>query len=186
MFYEDHIKTKKNLQIFNPSITYTGNHLKRLFMDTIKNFYNSLIKFGSSLQSFLLLAVRLFWGILFFQAGSGKLAKMPATIESLANIGIPLPELSAHLLAWTETIGGACLIVGFASRLVALPLIFGMLVALFTAHFDGIKNVLSNPGSILKLSPFTYLLASLIVLIFGPGRFSIDYVLEMLGRSKHK
>lgn len=155
-------------------------------MDGLKKMYTSLINFGEWLQSPFLLAVRLFWGFLFLQTGLKKLSDIAGTTNFIYSLGIPFPELNAHLLAWTETIGGACLILGFGSRLICLPLIFAMIMAFATAHVEPIKTFLESPSGILKASPFTYLIASLIVLIFGPGKFSIDYILEMLCRSKNK
>lgn len=155
-------------------------------MDSLKKAYTSLINFGEWLQSPFLLVVRLFWGYLFLQTGLKKIADIAGTTNYISSLGIPFPELNAHLLAWTETIGGACLILGFASRLISLPLIFSMIMAFAIAHVEPIKAFLNSPSGILKASPFTYLLAALIVLIFGPGKFSIDYLLEMLGRSKNK
>jgi len=153
-------------------------------MDGLKKMYISLINFGEWLQSPFLLTVRLFWGFLFLQAGLKKLSDIAATTNYIDALGFPLPEFNAQLLAWTETIGGACLIIGFLSRLISLPLIFAMIMAFATAHIEPIKTFLDSPSGILKASPFTYLTASLIVLIFGPGKFSIDYILEMFGKSK--
>ncbi len=155
-------------------------------MDGFKKMYISLINFGEWLQSPFLLVVRLFWGYLFLQAGLKKLYDIAGTTNFINELGIPFPELNAHLLIWTEIIGGAFFILGFLSRLISLPLIFAMIVAFVTAHFEPIKAFLDSPSGILKESPFTYLIASLIILIFGPGKFSIDYIFEMLGKSKKK
>ncbi len=151
-------------------------------MTFLKNSYLALINFSSSLESLFLLAVRLFWGFLFFQTGSGKLNNLQNLADYFYTLKIPFPEISAPLLAWTETIGGICLMAGIASRLVSLPLIFAMLVAFLTAHIESVKNVIDDPNELLKQGAFTFLLASLIIFIFGPGKFSFDYLLERLFR----
>ncbi len=149
---------------------------------SLKKNYNSLIHFSTSLQDFLLLAIRLFWGFLFFQTGFGKLQNINSVGDFFYSLGIPFPEVSAHLVAWVETIGGACLILGFASRLISIPLILTMLVALLVAHYD--STIFKDPSILLKQSPFTFLLASLIIFVFGPGKISLDYFFERLLSSK--
>lgn len=153
-------------------------------IDNIKNSYLSLIKFSSSFKTLFLLAVRLLWGILFLQAGLGKIANINGTIEFFHSLGIPFSDLMAHLVAWTEAIGGACLVIGFASRLVSLPLMLIMIVAILTAHIPSIKAAFSDPSIFFKQSPFTFFLASLIIFIFGPGKISLDYFFEKLTKSK--
>lgn len=153
-------------------------------IDTIKNSYLGLIKFASSFKTLFLLAIRLLWGFLFFQSGFGKLANIAGTTDFLQSLGIPFPDLSAYLLAWTETVGGLCLMVGFASRLVSLPLMFAMLMAMLTAHFTSFKAGFSDPSQLFKQSPFTYFLTSLIIFVFGPGKISLDYFFEKLTKSK--
>lgn len=152
------------------------------FISSLKKNYSSLIQSSSATQDFLLLAIRLLWGYLFFQAGFGKLQNIHSVSDFFYSLKIPFPEFSAHLVAWTETIGGACLILGFASRLISVPLIITMLVALFVAHFD--SNFFHDPSILLKQSPFTFLLASLIIFAFGPGKISLDYFFERLLSSK--
>lgn len=154
-------------------------------MSFLKKSYQTLISFSSSLQSLFLLAVRLFWGFLFFQTGSGKLKQLTPIAKYLDSLDIPFPEISAYLLAGTETIGGICLIAGIASRLICLPLIFAMLMAFLTAHFESVKNIFNDPSEFLKQGPMTFLLAALIIFIFGPGKFSIDYIVErLIGKGK--
>ena len=73
--------------------------------------------------------------------------------------------------------GGILLIVGLGSRLIALPLVIDMIVAYIAADREALGQVFSNPGKFYAADPFTFLLASLIVLIFGPGKFSLDAML---------
>jgi putative oxidoreductase len=115
---------------------------------------------------------------MFFFAGLGKLQDPQRVIDSFANLGIPLPTLSAYLVGLTELIGGACLVLGLASRLAALLLSIVMIVALFTAHFDGVKAAMQEPIAILKETPFPFLMALLVIFAFGPGKISLDYLLR--------
>lgn len=49
-----------------------------------------------------------------------------------------------------------------------------MTVAYLTADFEAVSNIFSDPDKFVKADPFPFLLTALIVLVFGPGRFSVD------------
>lgn len=147
-------------------------------MNIIATLYQWIIALGNFLKPFFLLAVRLFWGWQFFSGGLGKFSNLPAIAEYFASLNLPLPMVSAFMASSAETIGGALLLVGFASRLAAIPLIFTMVVAMFTAHREQLQQVWDNPSILLDTTPFTFLMASLIVFIFGPGAFSIDAIIK--------
>jgi putative oxidoreductase len=141
-------------------------------------FYSALITIGNFLQSFLLLAIRLFWGYLFFKGGLGKLQDISPVIEFFHSLGIPFPTVMAYLVGLIECVGGLCLMLGFASRLVAIPLATIMIVAYLTAHYDAVKNVLENHSEFIKQTPFNFLLTCLLIFAFGPGKISLDYLLK--------
>jgi len=152
----------------------------------LKKSYTALIDIGSSLDSAFLLLIRLVWGYLFFKAGMGKLEDIGSVTDFFYSLGIPFPELNAYLVAYIETIGGICLMAGFATRLVSLVLIVIMVVAFLTAHMENVRAIFYDPTEFFKASPFTYLFASLITFIFGPGFYSFDQVIESFSKSKVK
>lgn len=143
-----------------------------------RRFYEGFIAIGEGFQSFLLLILRLYWGYSFFQAGYGKYLNTAPVIEFFQSIGLPFPTLNAYLVTYVEMIGGMCLLLGFATRLVSIPLACTMLVALFITEWDVVKDIYSNSQKFITLVPFIYLLVCLITFAFGPGKFSIDYLLE--------
>lgn len=147
-------------------------------MKALEKAYRSLIFLGGFLQSPLLLLCRLYWGGLFMMGGWGKLSDIAKFTQFLENSHFILPDFTAYLVALTELVGGLFLLVGFAARLAAIPLIITMLTAYFTVHIASIYALLQNPKIFVAESPFNFLLASLLILAFGPGRFSIDYLLE--------
>jgi uncharacterized membrane protein YphA (DoxX/SURF4 family) len=65
---------------------------------------------------------------------------LPEVINWFGNeqwgLGLPFPALLAFLAGWTEFLGGWLLLIGLLTRLVAVPLAFTMLVAMFTVHID--------------------------------------------------
>lgn len=138
--------------------------------------YGWIIRLGSNLQSIFLFWMRLTWGHQFFLAGLKKFHNIPGTIDFFQSIHILHPEFTAYLVASIELIGGLLLILGFASRLVSIPLAIIMLTALKTAHWgdlSGFKIVL-DPRSLVIQAPYPFLITSLLVFLFGPGRISID------------
>jgi len=92
-------------------------------------------------------------------------------------LGIPAPALNAYFVSALEFGGGVLLILGLGSRLVALPLVVDMLVAYITADREALFSIFSSPDKFTAAAPYTFLIASLIVLIFGPGKVSVDALL---------
>ena len=132
---------------------------------------------ASLLQSPLLLVIRLYWGISFAQTGWGKLMHLDKTAEFFASLNLPMSKLNAIMAGSTECFGGALLALGLFARPVAVPLVFTMIVAYATADREALMAVFSDPDKFLGATPFLFLLAALIVLVFGPGKLSLDAVL---------
>ncbi|MGD0646454.1 MAG: DoxX family protein [Acidobacteriaceae bacterium] len=128
----------------------------------------------SLLQSPFLLAIRLYWGWQFAQNGWGKLHNLAKITDYFTSLNIPFPAASAHFIAALEFFGGLLLIVGLGTRLVGLLLAANMMVAYWTADHDALVSVLSDPGKFYIADPYTFLFASLMVLIFGAGLLSFD------------
>jgi len=146
--------------------------------------YERFAQTASLLQSPLLLVLRLYWGWSFFVTGKGKLLNLDKTAEFFSGLGLPFPKLNALLAGSTECFGGLLLLVGLGSRLVSLPLAFTMLVAYFTADREALFGLFRDPDTFLAASPFLFLLVAVIVLAFGPGVFSLDWLLaKKLGTS---
>ncbi len=97
------------------------------------------------------LLLRLYLAPVFLQAGWTKFASFEATAAWLGNpdwgLGLPFPYLMAALAAGTELIGGVALLLGAATRLVALPLIVTMLVAIFAVHWENGWLAISDASS---------------------------------------
>src|ERR1700683_2715930 len=131
----------------------------------------------SSLQSPLLLAVRLYWGWQFFQTGLGKLMHIPKVVGFFTSLGIPLPAFNAYFVSSLELAGGALLFLGLGSRIIALPLTIDILIAYLTAGREALFSVFSDPGKFYASDAYTFLFASVLILIFGPGKISVDYAI---------
>jgi putative oxidoreductase len=140
--------------------------------------YRLLITAGALLQSPLLLAIRLYWGWHFFGTGRAKLMDHEKFTGFFQGWHIPFPSLNVYLAGSTECFGGLLLLLGLGSRLVCLPLIFTMIIAYATAEVAAVKQIFDDPDKFVSADPFLFMLACVIVLAFGPGKFSIDWLLE--------
>jgi putative oxidoreductase len=90
------------------------------------------------------------------------------------DLGVPVPVLSAPLISSLEFAGGILLVAGLASRLIAFLLTCNMIVAFITGDREALLSIFSDPDKFYAAAPYTFLIASLLVLIFGPGKFSLD------------
>jgi len=148
-----------------------GNPLVRL----IAAAYQWLIKFNTRiLAPVFLLIIRLYWGWQFHVTGMGKLTNIPKVTGFFQSLGIPFPMTNAYLAGSTECFGGLLLLLGLASRVTTIPLIITMIVAYITASPDAVKNIFSKPDDFVSADPFLFMLAAIIVFIFGPGPLSLD------------
>lgn len=105
----------------------------------LRNFQQVFLKI-QTLDGLAPLLLRIYLAPIFIKAGYGKLMSLEDTAAYFGNadwgLGLPFPELMALLAGGTEFIGGWLLIFGFATRLIAIPLMFTMLVAAVTAHWQ--------------------------------------------------
>ncbi|MGA3172094.1 MAG: DoxX family protein [Chthoniobacteraceae bacterium] len=136
--------------------------------------YGWLITGASCLQPVFLLIIRLYWGWQFHVTGMGKLMNLDRVAGYFQSLGIPFPAFNAHLAGLTECFGGLFLLAGIFSRITSIPLIVTMIVAYNTAFPDAVKHIFSKPDDFVSADPFQFMLAAIIIFIFGPGLFSVD------------
>lgn len=82
------------------------------------------------------LALRIYLAPIFILAGSNKLGHAEYLGPYFESLGIPAPQVMVYVAGFTELVGGIALLAGFAVRWLALPLMFTMLVAATTAHWE--------------------------------------------------
>jgi len=141
--------------------------------------YDLLVCFGNHLQSVLLFGIRFVWGIQLMQAGFGKLLNIETPIAYFTQLGIPFPEANAWLVGFTETFGGMFLALGLLSRLTMIPLIINFIVAYLTTEQPALHKLWQlDTDDFFAAAPFLFLFAAVIVLAFGPGVFSLDYLIS--------
>jgi putative oxidoreductase len=149
-------------------------------LNFIRAGYGYLLVGTSPFQSIFLLIIRLYWGWQFCSTGFGKLTHIDKIISFFSTLGIPFPEVNAYLAGTTECVGGFLLLVGMGSRVIAIPLIFTMIVAYATADREAVQSLFSDPNKFTSADPFLFLLTAVLVLLFGPGKISVDAFLKSI------
>jgi putative oxidoreductase len=136
----------------------------------------------NSLQSPLLLAIRLYWGYQFVQDGWGKLTHLDKVTQFFASLNLPAPGMTALAVALIELVGGVLFTFGIASRLVSLVLWLNMTMAYLSVPDDRVNfsHIFSKPDDFYGATPYTYWFASLLILILGPGSFAVDWLFSRL------
>jgi putative oxidoreductase len=151
--------------------------MKSLIQFLRKNYLllSSLLDY---LRSPFLLALRVYFFWQLMLTGFGKLNNLGKVSEFFASLNIPFPAANAAIAGFFEAFGGLFLIIGLASRLTAIPIVFFLSVAYLTADFEAVTKIFSDPDKFVKADPFPFLIAALVVLVFGPGKISVDALLK--------
>jgi len=144
----------------------------------VQQWHDQFFGLVSYLQTPFLLLVRLYWGWQLAQSGWGKLHHLSNVGEYFATLGLPMPAQMAVFISCVEFFGGIFLAIGLLSRLTALVLTVNMMMAYITADREALRSIFSDPDKFYAAAPYVFLIASLIILIFGPGKLSLDTLLE--------
>ena len=142
--------------------------------------YELVERIAKALQSPFLLAVRLYWGWQFMQSGWGKLHNIDGVTEFFTSLNLPAPHVTAIGVSSLEFFGGALLLLGLGSRLIGSVLTANMIVAYLTADREALMSIFSDPGKFYNADPFTFLMASVLVFLFGAGFFSVDRLIAAI------
>ncbi|MDM5272528.1 DoxX family protein [Sulfurovum sp. zt1-1] len=124
-------------------------------------------------QDFALLFARLTVAYGFYGPAMRKWADIDAIAIWFGTLGIPFPTLNAYMAASTELSGVVLLTLGLFTRLISLPLIVVMIVAIVTVHLPHGFASGDNGFEI----PLYYMLFLAIFASFGAGKFSLDYLI---------
>lgn len=148
------------------------------FFLRLRHLYQRVFGWADYLQSPFLLLVRVYWGWQLVESGWGKLHNLEKVTEFFTSLGLPMPAQTAVFISCVEFFGGIFLALGLLSRLTALVLTINLITAYITADREALFSIFSDPDKFYAAAPYTFLVASLIVLIFGAGKFSLDELLN--------
>jgi putative oxidoreductase len=155
--------------------------MKSLFF-RLRHLYQRVFSTADYLQSTFLLLVRLYWGWQLVQSGWGKLHNLDKVTEYFTSLGLPMPAKMAVIISCVELFGGIFLALGLLSRLTALVLTVNLIAAYVIGDREALFSIFSDPDKFYAAAPYTFLVASLIVLIFGAGKASLDTLLTRVLR----
>ena len=144
--------------------------------------YDGFVKVVSSLQSPFLLLVRVYWGWQLSQNGWAKLHNLSHVTEFFSSLGLPAPQATATFVSSFEFVCGILLALGLLSRIAALGLTIDMFTAYWTADHVALLSFISDPDKFQNAASFIYLFVGLLILIFGPGKISLDHLLDRTAR----
>jgi putative oxidoreductase len=140
--------------------------------------YDKFFKVVAWLKCPFLLFVRVYWGWQLIESGWGKLHHLPMVTQFFTSLGLPFPGPMAFFISGLEFFGGIFLAVGLLTHLTALALTINMIMAYITADREALFSIFSDPDKFYAAAPYTFLIASLIILIFGPGKIALDTLLR--------
>lgn len=129
------------------------------------------------LISLLILAVRLVFGVLFLLHGIDKLMNFSVLSETFPSV-LGLGSYTTLMLSvFTEFCCSLFLIAGLLERIMLIPMIISMGVAFFDVH-----DAMIPEGELSLI----YLIVFIILFLTGPGRYSVDYWIDMKFQSDKK
>lgn len=139
----------------------------------LKKAYLEFSRLAEYLRSPSLLFARLTVAYGFYEPAMMKWNDIDAVGEWFASMHYPLPLFQAYLAATTEITGVVLLTLGLFTRLISIPLIVVMVVAILTVHLPHGFSAGENGFEI----PLYYMLFLIIFIAYGAGRFSLDRII---------
>ena len=140
----------------------------------MKALYQSITQKIELLNDLPPLLFRLILAYGFYNPAMQKVANIDGIAEWFASMGMPFPTLNAYLATGTEISGFILLFLGLATRIISIPLIIVMIVAIVTVHLGNGFEAGNNGFEI----PLYYILMLISLVITGPGRVSLDALLK--------
>ena len=133
--------------------------------------------------------IRLMAGGVFFWEGILKFVYVNQGVGRFTKLGMPFPVFTADFVGGLEIVGGLLLMAGFLTRLITIPFVIEMIVAMLSTKISLYLGTspLPLPPAPPKIgvwavlheirSEYAQIMVVLYLLINGPGRWSLDAVL---------
>ena len=119
------------------------------------------------------LVVRLTFGYFWLETGIAKVQNLAGFTQRFVGWHIPYPAFSASLSAWTELLGGLLIMLGLCTRLICIPMLINMAVAVTLV----VSTNLMGLDDYVEADEVVYSLIFFWLLIAGPGKASLDTLL---------
>ncbi|MFW5425675.1 MAG: DoxX family protein [Methylophagaceae bacterium] len=128
-----------------------------MFICKVANTFQGLLNKTRAVDFLAPLALRLYLAPVFWMAANNKWnpfdsgSSLQGTIDWFGNpdwgLGLPFPEIMAHLAWGAEYFGAIALILGLAVRWVSIPLMATMIVAALTVHLENGWLAIAEPSA---------------------------------------
>ncbi len=136
------------------------------------------------------LLLRMMAGGVFLWEGILKFTYANQGVGRFTKLGMPFPHFTAGFVGWLEIVGGLLLLSGLMTRLIAIPFIVEMIVAILSTKISLYLGTYPLPlppappqvGMWAVLhevrSEYAQLLTSAFLMVNGPGKWSLDALLQ--------
>jgi putative oxidoreductase len=136
------------------------------------------------------LLLRVMAGGVFLWEGILKFVYVNQGVGRFTKLGMPLPHFTAGFVGYLEIVGGLLLLSGLMTRVIAIPFIIEMIVAMLStkiALYLGTSPLPLPPSppqfgmwAVLHevRSEYAQLLTTAFLMVAGPGKWSLDAVLK--------
>lgn len=117
------------------------------------------------------LITRLTVGFVFAYGAWSKFQNIDDVITQFNQTGFPFVAPLTYLVCTIELIAGLLLLIGLFARWAVVPLIVIEAIAAFTVK----AHLMTSLAIALNLTEFLYIWLFIWILVYGPGRFSVDH-----------
>jgi putative oxidoreductase len=148
--------------------------LKKKMKEKIMTIHRSFTNKMEMAKDLPLLAIRIVLAYGFWGPATMKWNNIDGIIQWFEGMNMPFPTLNAYMATATEMAGVFLLLSGLLTRLISIPLMVVMLVAIFTVHYSNGFEAGENGFEI----PLYYLIMLFTLLVYGGGRLSLDNIIK--------
>src|SRR5512136_82070 len=124
------------------------------------------------LKAFAVLIGRILLVLIFLKSGVGKIENFQGTAQYMASHGMPYTNFFLVGAIFFELVGSITVIFGYFARFGALLLLIFLIPTTLIFH-----NIFADPKMMIQFMKNVSMFGGLLVLLgFGPGRLSFDYL----------
>ena len=124
------------------------------------------------LKAFAVLIGRILLVLIFLKSGIGKIENFQGTAQYMAKFGMPYTHFFLVGAIFFELVGSITVILGYFARFGTVLLLIFLIPTTLIFH-----NIFKDPQMMIQFMKNVSMFGGLLVLLsFGPGRFSFDYL----------
>jgi len=123
-------------------------------------------------KAFAVLIGRILLVLIFLKSGLGKIENFQGAAQYMAKFGMPYTNFFLVGAIFFELVGSITVILGYFARFGAVLLLIFLIPTTLIFH-----NIFKDPQMMIQFMKNVSMFGGLLVLLsFGPGRFSFDYL----------